>query len=535
MDTPSRMECLQETRVETLNFIKDWLMGPPGSQNLLWLYGIAGCGKTTIANTIASYFRDLGRLGWLKMFIFILYLSFPGAFLSFDRSAKSDPSLVVRTLAYQLGAYDTRIGAAVSSAIGNNPRIHESPLNLQFSKLLVEPLSSLEHLPTQGPIIIVFDSLDECGDQRSRKKLLGLFAEDLKKLPPFVRIFATSRPQLDISVAFKGQSNIVSLEFQIDNDANRRDIKLYLRVQLEEIREKDDHLASSPDWPGKGTIDKLAEQSAGLFIWCSNALTFIEKGTDPEERLDMLLQAEFRKKAESALDDLYVLALDTSGLWEDETFGSDFRAILGAIIVAKEPLIHQTIDDILALPAHRPSSHTIHRFGCVLHWLSPEPVRILHPSFADFLSDRGRCKREMWFVDVPLHTRNLVSKCFRIMQAELKFNICRLETSDIRNEDVPDLDGRVKAAILPHLSYACRFWGDHLEATPQQDPDAEAIREALRTFFTSRLLYWLEALSLLKSVAVAPSAVLSAANWTTVRGIFLYPEIRIDHKFSGFR
>ena len=113
------------------------------------------------------------------------------------------------------------------------------------------------------------------------------------------------------------------------------------------------------------------------------------------------------------------------------------------------------------------------------------------------------------------------------MRTELRFNICKLETSHIRNDDIPDLDARVKAAIPPHLAYACRFWGDHLSAVPQQDPDADTIRELLKAFFTSQLLYWLESLSLLKAVAIAPSIVLAAADWVMVRGISFVSRCRL--------
>src|SRR5690348_13306247 len=100
MDASARTECLQETRAETLKFIKDWLMQPSGSQNILWLHGVAGCGKSTIASTIATYFQAIRRLG---------------AFLFFDRSAKSEPFNVIRTLAYQLGTFSPQIGAAIAA------------------------------------------------------------------------------------------------------------------------------------------------------------------------------------------------------------------------------------------------------------------------------------------------------------------------------------------------------------------------------------------------------------------------------------
>jgi len=49
----------------------------------------------------------------------------------------------------------------ISSAINAMPTIAQSSLRFQFSKLLVEPLSSL---PMPGtPIVLLLDALDECG------------------------------------------------------------------------------------------------------------------------------------------------------------------------------------------------------------------------------------------------------------------------------------------------------------------------------------------------------------------------------------
>jgi cytidylate kinase len=106
----------------------DWLTTPSEGMNVLWLYGVAGSGKSTIATTIAEHFRSLHRLG---------------AFLFFDRKAGSDPANVVQTLAYRLGSFDPRIGAAISAAISSNSEFDTSSLARQFS-ILLGPLSHIK-------------------------------------------------------------------------------------------------------------------------------------------------------------------------------------------------------------------------------------------------------------------------------------------------------------------------------------------------------------------------------------------------------
>jgi hypothetical protein len=54
---------------------------------------------------------------------------------------------------------------------------------------------------THGPVIIILDALDECGDPVSRKSLLSLLAQELTKLPPFFRFLITNRREADIDAA----------------------------------------------------------------------------------------------------------------------------------------------------------------------------------------------------------------------------------------------------------------------------------------------------------------------------------------------
>lgn len=89
MDASVRSRCLPGTRQELLLHILRWLTTPFPNQNVLWLHGVAGSGKSTMANTFAEYFFGRGLLG---------------AFLFFDRNdtIQRDPRAVIRTLAYQL-------------------------------------------------------------------------------------------------------------------------------------------------------------------------------------------------------------------------------------------------------------------------------------------------------------------------------------------------------------------------------------------------------------------------------------------------
>jgi hypothetical protein len=412
MDASFRQECLPGTRLDILNEIANWATDP-SMQHIWWLYGLAGSGKSTISTTIANTFRDLGRLG-----AFIFY--------NRDTTDGNDSAFLIRTLAYQLGTFDSRIGDAISIAITNNLGLIQSPFRVQFLKLLVEPVSSVLALRNEGPIVIVVDALDECGDLATRKLMLEVIANESAKLPSIFRIFITSRAEYDITRAFDPQHHILARELDIASSTTASDISKFLQHHMAIIRTRNLHLKLGADWPGDEVIRKLTDRASGLFIWASTASRFVD-GHNPEKRLRLLLLNDSTSGAESSLDTLYETALVSVGMWDDSDFVTDFQAILGTMLAARIPLSGAAIDKLLGANESRPSIHTTSLLGCIIR--QQPNLRLLHPSFADFLSDQLRCRRDAWFIDVQSHNRGLAIRCLVFLETVLKRNICRLALS----------------------------------------------------------------------------------------------------------
>ncbi|KIM88434.1 hypothetical protein PILCRDRAFT_3429 [Piloderma croceum F 1598] len=134
-------------------------------------------------------------------------------------------------------------------------------------------------------------------------------------------------------------------------------------------------------------------------------------------------------------------------------------------------------------------------------------VRPPHTSFRDFLTDAYRNKS--FYVELTPHHGKFFLASMRAMKITLKFNICELNTSHIRNIDVPDLTARVEKAIAPSLSHAGRFWADHLLETPCD----HVVLEALWYFMDNQFLYWLEVLRFVKHVNHASRMLTSMSKW----------------------
>jgi hypothetical protein len=138
-------------------------------------------------------------------------------------------------------------------------------------------------------------------------------------------------------------------------------------------------------------------------------------------------------------------------------------------------------------------------------------IRPLHASFSDFLTDKNRSGE--FFIDLSHIHKELAGASLGVMQKGLQFNICQLSTSYLRNSEVSDLGERIKKYISPELSYACRFWTDHLQYA-QFDL---ALAEAIQAFFNhEQLLFWLEVLSLLKKINTCASGLSLVMQWAMV-------------------
>jgi hypothetical protein len=339
MDSSLLKGCLPSTRQNILCQIVHWATDLSTTENVFWLRGLAGSGKSTIAITIANLFRDLGRLG---------------AFIFFDRafSERSHPSKVVRTLAYKLGTFDPRIGAAMVAAIDNFPNVNDASLDVQFTKLIIEPLTSLPDLQTGGPIGIVFDALDECGNSVERETLLEVLGTKSSRLPSVVRVLVISRPLQDIMAAFQGKQNIFAQDLEVSSNVGDRDIVAYFKYHLGAIQRKS--LPQQPDWPGDDVIQNLGRRSSGLFIWASTVTKFIDQ-YNPVKRLAVILRGEASPGAQSALDKLYATALEDAYAWDDDDFVEDFRSVLKVVLVLQNPLATSTLDQLIGLPEGRES------------------------------------------------------------------------------------------------------------------------------------------------------------------------------------
>jgi len=190
------------------------------------------------------------------------------------------------------------------------------------------------------------------------------------------------------------------------------------------------------DWPGTQKLRLLVERSSGLFIYAATVCRFIhDPRWLPEKRLNIVLQgSDDGQSPEERLDEIYIQILESSVFGdcnkkEKDVLSRRFRNVVGSIIIlfdslstivlkSLSPALSESIDitleplkSLLNVPDDRTA-----------------PIRLLHPSFRDFLVNQKRCGVEHFWIDERKAHHDVAKSCLELMSKTLKRNICRLET-----------------------------------------------------------------------------------------------------------
>ena len=282
-----------------------------------------------------------------------------------------------------------------------------------------------------------------------------------------------------------------------------------------------DRRGGPDDWPTEGHLDRLCGRAAGLFVYAAATVKFIDTHKrDPKKQLDLLLQSQKIGDHEGkSLDSLYTSILR-------DAFGDDrpeddakTRSILGAVVLAANPLSPSTIAMLLGfdtedVPLFLSSVNSL----LILQGDVNHPVRPFHKSFPDFITNPNRCTNARFHISSPDHHAQLLVGCLSLMDRTLERNMCKLPDG-VANSDVGDLKERTETYIDPALRYVCVSWHTHLVGLVDADSiltHAPTITPILHRFLETKLLFWLEVLSVVSAVNNAVGALQVIVDWLEV-------------------
>ncbi|TXB95921.1 hypothetical protein FocTR4_00016446 [Fusarium oxysporum f. sp. cubense] len=442
--------CLEGTRVQVLDDIEQWAHNP-SSPTICWLPGLAGTGKSTISRTISRNLKTKSL----------------GASFFFKKGAgnRGNGRHLFSILAYQLALHLPPILPHILDAVKEDHSLTMAPIQIQWQKLILNPLVKLQDEGLTKPIVFVLDALDEC-DEQDRGEIF----------------------QLDIMGHFANEPlhrEVVLHKLQVGTIES--DFRVYLRQAMESFvveynrTHHQKHLQLSSDWPGEERFQLLLHKALPLFI---AAATFVRMICDrhwaksPDYKIDLIIDKSSR--VNSAYETLYkpVLSLILSGAPDEDQdeVKKRFVDIIGSLVLLANPLSIFPLAKLLGVDTWSISSQVDPLRSVIDVPEDDSPLQLHHLSFRDYILSQSAGNLQVSETETQAR---LASRCLGLMRGTLKVDICGLLSPGKSHSDIEP------STVDEHLSVEIQRIHD--------DDDAYSF---LQSFFTN----WLEVLCLLRRV-----------------------------------
>ena len=479
------------TRETVLSDIESWINDFDASP-VFWLNGLAGTGKSTIAQTIAERVFANGLLG----------ASF---FCSRDFKDRSNLHFIFPTITFQLAHKYPDFRSHIVSLLQSDPDVVDESLYNQMERLIVEPLRAADL-----SVVIVIDALDECKDEEPSSVILSVLGRFVQQIPR-VKFFIMGRPEPRIKAGFRLPLLVDSTDVFVLHDVHHslinNDIRLFLKYELSELSRR----RQLDGWPSDKDIDILCHRAAGLFVYAVASVKFLDSKVKlPKRRLEVIAdlpectdnEGKVRFNSNTTLDSLYTSILEAAFGDEDPEVYPRVRSTIGTVVLLVSPLPASAIAELIGLDSEEAALFLVQvQSLLVLDENSNRPVKPFHKSFPDFIINPSRCTDKRFYVS-PGHLHSeLATNCLRVMNSGLERNLLSLPDYAL-NSEVKDLEARINNRLSIALRYACKSWHSHLIKTGGNV-----------TNIISHLRVFLEVVSVLEATRVAVIALEQLIRW----------------------
>ena len=228
------------TREWIFKRIDDWL-DDRSSNRVMVISGSPGMGKSVVSAVICKRMQDAGRLSGSH-------------FCQHNNVRYRKPQLMLQSLASHLSYTLPQYKKALVEQLSRNLGMELNCMGVEelFGLLFKEPLSTVND-PGRN-ILMVIDGLDE-SEYQGRNELLDVIANQFSRLPQWIRLFVTTRSEINIAHSLKHLQPIYLDENQ---EENFRDIRLFLEKRLS--RKIDETHKNA-------LLTKMVEKSEGVFLY----------------------------------------------------------------------------------------------------------------------------------------------------------------------------------------------------------------------------------------------------------------------------
>lgn len=502
--------CLKKTQRKHLDKIQEWVEDP-SAKLILWLHGMAGTGKSSISQTVATCLDKGLSFATEEKRTNGAYLG-ASFFLKQDDNTRNGILNLFPTIAHTLVERVPALKQYITDAIRGNEKVGTKKLSEQMNTLIFKPLSEFgKHLALPIRLVIVLDALDECTDHSEAQEMLKLLPNlrDLHHVQ--IRFLITSRPESHIQGAMLSamQSDYVNTLVlgkipQVKlGDPNPDDITLFVTHELDRITTD---RGLQEDWISD-KISDIIKKADGLFIYAATICRFLDwsmPDSRRNDRVNSILENKGGDNTDSPdnrVAEIYLKVLSFPGITlspkEKAQMYATVKHILAFVAIVFEPVTVTTLGSLLEMEK-RSVLQELEELHSIVNIPKDEasPLGFFHLSFREYLLAKDRSGPDFWVDEGATH-HSLFHSCLKIMKGELRQDMCDVQLPGTLVAEIPK--SKIKEKVSPHLQYSCLYWVRHLVELNKSQPCWLAEpenRKVIYTFLTESFMYWLEALSL---------------------------------------
>ena len=257
--------------------------------------------------------------------------------------------------------------------------------------------------------MVVIDALDEC-DYDSSADLLKLLIRDFIKLPRWIQIILTARPDKKILHSLRKIKSVIKIT--PEDPRNLDDIKLFLRDFL--------NSKMSGVEISRG-VDLLLEKSEGMFLYFHYAV-------DTLEDKDQVSLEELKQLLPDGIDDYY--ELNFSRLY-DALGQNKYQVFLQGVLMARSNFPRDLVKPLLEIS--KEEARKVASITSTLFPIHNGSICIFHKSLKDWLLDEELAGK--YAVDPLAGHEHLAALCIAQLK-ELRSNFHLVPLNEFTNSPV---------------------------------------------------------------------------------------------------
>lgn len=379
-------------------------------------------------------------------------------------SGKRDPRRMIVSLAYQLSVKFAQLREALEDVRKAEGKLRASSINVGTQaladRLLFEPLAKLSapiDVARDGRFLIIIDALDEA-EHSAKNVLLELVARDFTKLPEWLALLVTARP--DIAVRKK----LARLRPTVLDAAERAvqcnaDVRIFVSDALGQTL--DEHRLEA-------VVARIASKSGGLFLYLHEIRKELESGDFSVDALPDGLAGVYASRFRTLYPD---------GL------SDDVRRVIEVLVAA--PVRVHIFDELPGFVGLDKSkvNKIIYRLSQYFLVGGDDRISVFHKSLIDWITGREGYDRRYddehereYYINHSAAHRHLASACGATLVLLLDSDA--LESDRVATERLYDVFGNSNLFTAPR-EYALRWIITHLVSTDNLEETALAILSSL--------------------------------------------------------